>query len=94
MSRCGIASTAGVRLACPIRQTRPCITHANFQSREAIDQAARLPGLIKDMKLVTVEDGPHNIAWTHPEVVNPALLAFLAGGLEAVDESRLELAKA
>ena len=56
--------------------------------------AARLPGLIKDVKLVTVEDGPHNIAWTHPEVVNPALLAFLAGGLEAVDESRLELAKA
>jgi non-heme chloroperoxidase len=56
--------------------------------------AARLPGLIKDVKLVTVEDGPHNIAWTHPEVVNPALLAFLAGGLEAVDESRLELARA
>ena len=56
--------------------------------------AARLPDLIKDVKLVTVSDGPHNIAWTHPEVVNPALLAFLAGGLEAVDESQLELARA
>ena len=40
--------------------------------------AARLPGLIKDLKFVTVEGGPHNVAWTHPEVVNPALLDFLA----------------
>jgi non-heme chloroperoxidase len=40
--------------------------------------AARLPGLIKDLEFVTVEGGPHNIAWTHPEVVNPALLDFLA----------------
>jgi non-heme chloroperoxidase len=40
--------------------------------------AARLPGLIKDLKLVKVEGGPHNIAWTHPEEVNPALLSFLA----------------
>jgi non-heme chloroperoxidase len=56
--------------------------------------AARLPDLIKDVKLVSVEDGPHNIAWTHPDVVNPALLAFLSGGLEAVDETQPELAKA
>jgi non-heme chloroperoxidase len=40
--------------------------------------AARLPGLIKDLKFVTVEDGPHNVAWTFPDVVNPALLEFLA----------------
>ena len=40
--------------------------------------AARLPGLIKDLTFVTVEGGPHNIAWTYPEVVNPALLDFLA----------------
>jgi non-heme chloroperoxidase len=40
--------------------------------------AARLPGLIKDLKFVTVEGGPHNVAWTHPDVVNPALLEFLA----------------
>ncbi|MTE15814.1 alpha/beta fold hydrolase [Nocardia aurantiaca] len=39
--------------------------------------AARLPGLIADLKVVTVAGGPHNIAWTHPEVVNPALLEFL-----------------
>jgi len=40
--------------------------------------AARLPGLIKDLSVVTVEGGPHNIAWTHPDIVNPALLSFLA----------------
>jgi non-heme chloroperoxidase len=40
--------------------------------------AARLPGLIKDLTSITVEGGPHNIAWTHPDVVNPALLEFLA----------------
>jgi len=41
--------------------------------------AARLPELIKDLTVVTVEGGPHNVAWTHPDVVNPALLEFLAG---------------
>jgi non-heme chloroperoxidase len=41
--------------------------------------AARLPGLIDDLKLVTVEGGPHNIGWTHFEEVNAALLDFVAG---------------
>jgi non-heme chloroperoxidase len=40
--------------------------------------AKRLPGLIKDVRLVSVEGGPHNIAWTHPDEVNSALLKFLA----------------
>jgi non-heme chloroperoxidase len=40
--------------------------------------AARLPGLIKDLELVTVAGGPHNVAWTHPDEVNKAMLAFLA----------------
>jgi non-heme chloroperoxidase len=39
--------------------------------------AARLPGLIKDVRLVPVQGGPHNIAWTHPDEVNAALLEFL-----------------
>jgi non-heme chloroperoxidase len=39
--------------------------------------AKRLPGLIKDLRLVTVEGGPHNIGWTHPNEVNTALLDFL-----------------
>jgi pimeloyl-ACP methyl ester carboxylesterase len=37
----------------------------------------RLPGLIKDMELVTVEGGPHGIAWTHASQVNDALLRFV-----------------
>jgi non-heme chloroperoxidase len=40
--------------------------------------AKRLPGLIENLRLVTVEGGPHNIGWTHPEEVNKALLEFLA----------------
>ncbi|MBL0885282.1 alpha/beta fold hydrolase [Myceligenerans indicum] len=39
--------------------------------------AARLPGLIKDLELVTIRDGPHSIAWSYPEEVNAALLSFL-----------------
>lgn len=37
----------------------------------------RLPGLINDMELVTIEGGPHAIAWTHTLQVNKALLSFL-----------------
>jgi non-heme chloroperoxidase len=40
--------------------------------------AERLPGLIDDLRLVKVEGGPHNIAWTHPDEVNKPLLEFLA----------------
>jgi non-heme chloroperoxidase len=40
--------------------------------------AARLPGLIADVEVVTVEGGPHNIGWTHPDEVNRALLDFVA----------------
>ncbi len=42
--------------------------------------AKRLPELVAGSKLVSVEGGPHNIGWTHPEIVNPALLEFLAEG--------------
>jgi len=41
----------------------------------------RLPGMISDMELVTIEGGPHAIAWTHSLQVNKALLQFL--GAEA-----------
>jgi len=40
--------------------------------------AARLPDFIKDLTVVTVPGGPHNIPWTFPEIVNPAVLNFLA----------------
>lgn len=41
--------------------------------------AARLrdENLIADLTVVSVEDGPHNIGWTHPEETNAALLDFL-----------------
>jgi non-heme chloroperoxidase len=38
----------------------------------------RLPDLVHDARLFVVEGDPHNIAWTHPEEVNSALLKFLA----------------
>jgi predicted amidohydrolase YtcJ len=33
----------------PIRQTRPCLTHSNFMSREAVEQVARL-GVVVDLQ--------------------------------------------
>lgn len=41
--------------------------------------ANRLPDLIDDLSFVTVPGGPHNIAWTHPDEVNRALLDFIGG---------------
>ncbi len=40
--------------------------------------ARRLPGLVDDLRLVTVDGGPHNIGWTHHDEVSKALLDFLA----------------
>ena len=37
----------------------------------------RLPGLIKDVQLTVIKDGPHAITWTHADQVNQALLDFL-----------------
>jgi hypothetical protein len=56
--------------------------------------AARLPDLIDDVEVIPVEEGPHNIGWTHPEVVNPLLLAFVEGGLDAVRAARSQVAAA
>ncbi|HEY2600691.1 MAG TPA: alpha/beta hydrolase [Thermoleophilaceae bacterium] len=36
--------------------------------------------LIADLTVVEIQDGPHNIGWTHPDEVNSALLAFLGSG--------------
>jgi non-heme chloroperoxidase len=45
--------------------------------------AARLPALLDDVELVAIEGGPHNIAWTHANEVNTALLEFLAAPVAA-----------
>jgi non-heme chloroperoxidase len=38
----------------------------------------RTAKLVKGAELVVIKDGPHNVAWTHTEEVNTALLTFLA----------------
>jgi non-heme chloroperoxidase len=38
----------------------------------------RTAKLVKDAEFVVIQDGPHNIAWTHADEVNGALLQFLA----------------
>ncbi len=38
----------------------------------------RLPGMIKDLQMVTIDGGPHAISWTHADQVNAALLKFMA----------------
>lgn len=38
----------------------------------------RTAKLVKGAELVVIKDGPHNVAWTHAEEVNGALLEFLA----------------
>ena len=42
---------------------------------ETFEAAARV---VEDLRLVTVDGGPHNVGWTHPEKVNEVLLEFLA----------------
>jgi non-heme chloroperoxidase len=54
------------------------VIHGDADQVLPLDKTAgRLPGLIKDMRLVVVEGGPHAIAWTHADQVNTALLNFL-----------------
>jgi non-heme chloroperoxidase len=37
----------------------------------------RLRGLIKDVQVVVIKDGPHAIPWTHADQINAALLSFI-----------------
>jgi len=38
----------------------------------------RLPGMIKDLQMDVIEQGPHAICWTHADQVNSALLKFMS----------------
>jgi non-heme chloroperoxidase len=38
----------------------------------------RLPPLVKDLKLVPLEDAPHSIPWTHADECNAAIKDFMA----------------
>jgi pimeloyl-ACP methyl ester carboxylesterase len=50
----------------------------------------RTAKLVKGAELVVVKGGPHNIAWTHAEDVNQALLKFLGTQGAQVDRTREE----
>jgi len=47
----------------------------------------RTAKLIKGARLVVVEGGPHCITWTHSEIVNPELVAFLGQGFSATQKA-------
>jgi non-heme chloroperoxidase len=44
----------------------------------------RLPGLIKDARLVVIDGGPHTIPWSHAAQVSAALLSFIGAHSDAV----------
>ncbi len=50
-----------VNKSTPVAPTRPCITHSNFMSREAIDQAARL-GVMLDIQPAWLYLDAHTLA--------------------------------
>jgi hypothetical protein len=45
----------------PVRKTRPCISHSNFMSREAVEQAARL-GVVMDIQPAWLHLDAHTLA--------------------------------
>jgi len=49
----------------------------------------RTAKLVKGAQLVVIKDGPHNVAWTHADELNTALLHFL-GKSGTKDRSRAE----
>ena len=54
------------------------VIHGDSDQVLPLDKTGRrLPGLIKDVRLVVVEGGPHAIPWTHADQVNTALLDFI-----------------
>ena len=68
----------------PVRKTRPSITHANFMTREAIDEAARLgvifdvqpAWLYLDTRTLAAQFGYERLRW-----FQPLATAFRAGAL-------------
>lgn len=55
------------------------LIHGDADRILPIDATAnRLPELISDLRYEVIPDGPHNIAWTFPELVNRYLLDFIA----------------
>lgn len=62
------------------RITVPVLIVQGGQDRVTSSAAGNhLAGLLADIRLVVIPDGPHAIIWTHATKVNQALLAFLDG---------------
>jgi non-heme chloroperoxidase len=54
------------------------IIHGDADRTLPLDATSgRLPDLIKNSRLVVVENGPHAIPWTHADKVTPEILNFL-----------------
>jgi non-heme chloroperoxidase len=86
----GVGSSAYATLACvstwltdsradlPKIDVPVLVVQGNADRILPIDATGRrLPALLKDVRLVEIEGGSHNIGWTHPEEVNEAMLDFL-----------------
>ena len=52
------------------------------------DSAPLAVKLLKHGRLITYKDLPHGLCSTHPEIVNPDLLAFVREGITASSEAR------
>jgi predicted amidohydrolase YtcJ len=65
---------AEVNKTTPVARTRPCITHSNFMSREAVDQAARLGVVVDiqpawlylDTRTLVAQFGPERLRYFQP----------------------------
>jgi hypothetical protein len=56
-----LEACADVDKELPVRKTRPCISHSNFMSREAVEQAARL-GVMMDIQPAWLYLDAHTLA--------------------------------
>lgn len=69
-----LAAYEEVNQTTPIAATRPCLTHSNFMSREAIDQAARLGVMVDlqpawlylDTRTLVAQFGDERLRWFQP----------------------------
>ena len=52
-------------------------TRVRSLQRDLRQCGAKTAKLVKGAKYVVVKDGPHNIAWTHADIVNAELVDFL-----------------
>jgi non-heme chloroperoxidase len=52
------------------------------------NSAKRMPGLMKNAHLAVIPGGPHGLNWTHAELLNQELLAFLGAQVSRPEQQR------